>query len=147
MRNVTCIALALVGFLLLGGSLATAEEIQNFEDPAAVLASLTATANGSPVAPGFLVGGPAGTGNFFLRLTHDISDQNNELAFHQNSVSGPQPDGISLAFDFRMSGEEGYPGSERGNGFGVALLPFALLIGGAWLAFRLLRPRSTAAVA
>ncbi len=70
--------------------------------------------------------GAIGEQGGFLRLTNDVGSQNNVLAFDVDpNFTGPQPDGVSMEFDFRMSEESTHTGccNERADGFGFGLFP------------------------
>ena len=57
----------------------------------------------SGTAPSLQVGGPTNT---HARITNLDASNNNSLAFDEDPLStGPQPAGIRLAFDFRMTGD------------------------------------------
>jgi len=86
----------------------------------------TITQHGSAPGPASTTGGPTGT---FLRLTNDIASQMNTLAFDEvPAFTGPQPDGLEMQFDYRMSEEATHTGccGQRADGFGVALMATAL---------------------
>ena len=102
--------------IALFGVTANAVLIQDFDDPSYAL-----TRHGAEPGPAIVSGGPAGN---FVRLTHDIGNQSNTIAFDVDpSATGPQPQGITFEFDFRMSDEAGHTGccGQRADGFGIGL--------------------------
>jgi hypothetical protein len=91
------IALAF-GVLALVGSASFAGFVENFDGAGTVPYTLTSS---SGTASSIQNGGP--TGNY-LRVINLNGSNNNSIAFDEHAAStGPQPGGIKLAFDFRMT--------------------------------------------
>lgn len=96
-----------------------AQVIQDFDDP-----PFTTTQHGSEPMPAVVPGGPDG---HYLQLTHLTGSQSNTIAFDEDpSVSGPQPFGTTLSFDFRMTDDQANADAggccgQAADGFGLGL--------------------------
>ncbi len=122
-RKSACFAAFIAAVLALSSGSIQGALIVDFDTPAT---PYVYAQHGSPPMPDVQPGGP--TGNFF-RLTNDGASQVNTLAFDEViGFTGPQPAGIRMAFDYRMSHEDGHTGccGQRADGFGVALMATAL---------------------
>jgi len=124
MRRATTYLTAVFAVLLvLSSGSVQAALIVDFDTPST---PYTITQHGSVPGPEPTAGGPTGT---YLRLTNDRDSQQNTLAFDEvPGFTGPQPGGIEMQFDYRMSEEATHTGccGQRADGFGVALMATAL---------------------
>jgi len=122
-RGTTYLAAVFAVILLLSSGSVQAALIVDFDAPST---PYTIIQHGSAPGPAPTAGGPTGT---YLRLTNDVHSQTNTLAFDEvPAFTGPQPGGIEMQFDYRMSEEATHTGccGQRADGFGVALMATAL---------------------
>jgi hypothetical protein len=95
--------------------------VADFDSPGT---AYTLAQHGDGPGPSIVPGGPTGS---FLRLTNDLTGEQNVIAFDQvPTFTGPQSAGISLSLDFRFPDESTYTGFvEQADGFGIVLLDTA----------------------
>lgn len=102
---------ALAGLLLSGRALAITS--QDFQTPGGTSYQLS-SCTGAP-APTVLTPGPGGTGSYLRLLQTTDLNTSNTVAFDRSDVGGFTQ--MTADFDFRI-----IPGTNRGEGFGFALL-------------------------
>lgn len=113
------ILVVVIGVAWLGNHAAQAKLIQDFDDPA-----LTLNRDGSEPGPAVVAGGPDG---HFLRLTNNTGSQGNTVGFDEDSsITGPQPFGTTLSFDFRMTDDQANDDAggccgQAADGFGIGM--------------------------